>query len=156
MAEEGIGYAGPLPELQGFAKDFYGWCKKRELRFQRCSDCGAWRHVPREMCAECGSWRWEWSRSSGRGSVFTWTVVVRAMHPAFEAKVPFAPAVIEMEEGVRLLSLVVDCPPEELEIGMPVEVVFDDITAEIALPKFRRLGAGPGHRPDHRPKMGGG
>jgi uncharacterized OB-fold protein len=139
MAEAGTGYARPLPELQGFSKDFYEWCKKHELRFQRCGDCGAWRHVPREMCAECGSWRWEWSRSSGRGSVFTWTVVVRAMHPAFESDVPLAPAVIEMEEGVRLLSQVVDCQPQELEIGMPVEVVFDDVTAEITLPKFRRL-----------------
>jgi uncharacterized OB-fold protein len=139
MAEEDTGYVRPLPELQGFSKDFYEWCKKQELRFQRCSDCGAWRHVPREMCAECGSWRWEWSRSSGRGSLFTWTVVVRAMHPAFESDVPLAPAVIEMEEGVRILSQVVDCQPDELEIGMPVEVVFDDVTAEITLPKFRRL-----------------
>jgi uncharacterized OB-fold protein len=139
MAETEPGYTRPLPELQGFSKDFYEWCKKHELRFQRCSDCGAWRHVPREMCAECGSWQWEWSRSSGRGSVFTWTVVVRAMHPAFEADVPLAPAVIEMEEGVRLLSQVEDCLPEELEIGMPVEVVFDDVTAEVTLPKFRRV-----------------
>jgi uncharacterized OB-fold protein len=90
------------------------------------------------MCAECGSWSWEWSLSSGRGALFTWTVVVRAMHPAFAEDVPLAPAVIEMEEGVRLLSQVVDCPPEELEIGMPVEVVFEDVSDEVTLPRFRR------------------
>jgi uncharacterized OB-fold protein len=133
--------AKPLPDLEGFSKDFYGFCRRGELRFQRCSGCGAWRHVPREMCAACGCFEWEWAKSSGRGSVFTWTVVTRALHPAFADDVPFAPAVIELDEGVRLLSQVVDCPPAELEVGMPVEVTFDDATSEATLPRFRRAGA---------------
>jgi len=91
------------------------------------------------MCAECSSWQWEWTRSGGRGTVFTWTVATRAMHPAFQADVPYAAVVIEMAEGVRLLSQVVDCPSDELAIGMPVEVVFDEVTPEITLPKFRRI-----------------
>ena len=74
----------PLPTLAGLAGEFYGWCKKHELRFQRCTACGTWRHVPRELCAACGSPEWEWARSSGRGTVFTWTVAARAMHPAFQ------------------------------------------------------------------------
>jgi uncharacterized OB-fold protein len=65
-------------------------------------------------------------------------VVVHALHPAFREDTPFAPTVVELEEGVRLLSRVVDCPPDQLEIGMPVEVVFDDVTPELSLPKFRR------------------
>ena len=132
-------YAKPLPAMQGLAKEFYAWCKQRELRFQRCGDCGAWRHVPRELCPQCGSWKWEWARSTGRGTVFTWTVVARALHPAFQQDTPYAPVVIEMDEGVRLLSQVVGCAPEELTIGMPVEVVFEDVTAEVTLPRFRRL-----------------
>lgn len=132
----------PLPELRGLSKEFYEFCTRGELRFQRCSDCGAWRHVPREMCAECGFFEWEWARSSGRGSVFTWTVVSRAMHPAFADDVPFAPVVIEMDEGVRLLSTVVDCAPKELVIGMPVEVDFDEVTTEVTLPRFRRAQTG--------------
>lgn len=131
-------HAKPLPAMEGLAKEFYEYCRRRELRFQRCGDCGAWRHVPREMCAACGSWRWEWAPSSGRGTVFTWTVVARALHPAFQNDAPYAPVVIEMDEGVRLLSQVVDCAPNELAIGMPVEVVFEDVTAEVTLPKFRR------------------
>jgi uncharacterized OB-fold protein len=131
-------YSKPLPELEGFSGDFYGFCKSGELRFQRCADCGAWRHVPRELCAECGSWSWSWERSSGKGQVFTWTVVGRALHPAFGDSVPYAPVVVEMEEGVRLLSEVVDCAPDALEIGMPVEVLFDPVTDEISLPRFRR------------------
>ena len=132
-------YSKPLPLLDGLAKGFYDWCKRNELRFQRCTDCGAWRHVPREMCAECGSWNWEWAKSSGRGTVFTWTVVARALHPAFQSDIPYAPVVVEMDEGVRLLSSVVDCPPDQLRIGMPVEVMFDAVTPDVTLPKFRRM-----------------
>jgi uncharacterized OB-fold protein len=133
-------HAKPLPAMEGFAKEFYGWCEQNQLRFQRCTACGTWRHVPREMCAACGSWQWEWATSSGRGTVFTWTVVARALHPAFQNDTPYAAVVIEMEEGVRLLSQVVDCAPDELAIGMPVEVVFDAVTPEVTLPKFRRAG----------------
>jgi uncharacterized OB-fold protein len=124
--------------MAGLAGQFYGWCRTHELRFQRCVACGAWRHVPRELCAACGSWEWEWARSSGRGTVFTWTVAVRAMHPAFQGAVPYAAVVVEMEEGVRILSTVTDCPPDELAIGMPVTVAFDDMTPEVTLPTFRR------------------
>jgi uncharacterized protein len=131
-------YSKPLPELDGHSGDFYRFCRQGELRFQRCKSCSAWRHVPREMCAECGSFDWEWARSSGRGRLFTWTVVTRALHPAFADSVPYAPAVIELEEGVRLLSQVLDCPPAELEVGMPVEVVFRPVTSEVTLPMFRR------------------
>jgi len=128
----------PLPTLAGLAGEFYGWCRRHELRFQRCAACGTWRHVPRELCAACGSWDWEWARSSGRGTVFTWTVAVRAMHPAFQDAVPYAPVVVEMEEGVRILSRVTDCPPDALEVGMPVTVAFDVVTPEVTLPTFRR------------------
>ena len=138
MTQTASTYDKPLPAMEGLAREFYDWCKKRELRFQRCTGCGAWRHVPREMCGACGSQSWEWASSSGRGSVFTWTVVARAMHPSFQADVPYTAVVIELEEGVRLVSEVVDCPPEALDIGMPVEVVFHDATPEVTLPKFRR------------------
>ncbi len=135
-----MSYTKPLPTLAGHTEDFYGWCKKHELRFQQCTGCGAWRHVPRELCAECGSWDWEWMRSSGRGTVFTWTVAERPLHPAFADAAPYTPIVIAMEEGVRIVSEMVDCPHDQLVIDMPVEVVFDDVTPEITLPKFRRAG----------------
>ncbi len=131
-------YEKPLPELEGFAKDFYGYCRAGELRFQRCGECGAWRHVPRELCAECGSWQWSWERSSGRGEVYTWTVVERPLHPAFAEDAPYACTVVEMEEGVRLLSVVDDVAPTELRIGLPVQVFFEAVTDEVSLPKFKR------------------
>jgi uncharacterized OB-fold protein len=138
MSETTTTYTKPLPRMEGHTKAFYDFCRLRELRFQRCVTCGAWRHVPRELCAECGSWEWTWERSSGRGTVFTWTVAARPLHPAFAADAPYAPVVVEMAEGVRLLSQVTDVPPDALAIGMPVEVVFEDVTPEITLPKFRR------------------
>ena len=131
----------PLPELAGHTKEFYAWCAKGELRFQRCTACNTWRHVPREMCAACGSDAWEWAQSSGRGSVFTWTVAERAMHPAFANAVPYAPVVVEMDERVRLVSEVVDCAPGDLEIGMAVEVTFEQVSEDVTLPKFRRVEA---------------
>ena len=134
------GYKKPLPALEGFTEQFYAFCKQGELRFQRCDGCEAWRHVPREMCAECGSMQWDWHASSGRGKLFTWTVAARPLHPAFADDAPYAPAVVELEEGVRLVTEIVDCRPDELEIGAAVEVVFDDVTANITLPKFRRSG----------------
>jgi len=134
-------YGKPVPELEGLHGEFYGFCKKHELRFQRCTSCNTWRHTPREICADCGSWDWEWTQSSGKGRVFTWTTVARALHPAFKDSCPLAPAIIEMEEGVRILSNVTDCPPDELEMDMAVEVDFDDITDEITLPMFRRASA---------------
>ena len=118
MSETQPSVPKPLPVLEGLTGEFYTWCRQEELRFQRCTACDTWRHVPREICADCGSWEWEWAQSSGRGSVFTWTVVARALHPAFREDVPIAPAVIELEEGVRLLSEVVGKP-------MSCEVVRD-------------------------------
>jgi uncharacterized OB-fold protein len=90
------------------------------------------------MCPQCGSWDWEWAKSSGRGKLYTWTVVTFPMNPAFADEVPYAVTLIEMEEGPRIVSRIVDVAPEELRKGMPVEVVFDAVTPEVTLPKFKR------------------
>ncbi len=138
MTQTNTPYTKPLPLMQGMAQQFYTHCKNHELRFQRCTKCGVWRHVPRAMCAACGSWDWEWAKSSGRGKVFTWTVVRRPMHPAFASDAPYAPVVVELDEGVRMVSWLVDVAPDDIRKGMPVEVVFDAVTPEVTLPKFRR------------------
>ena len=127
--------------MEGLTKQFYDWCARGELRFQRCGQCGTFRHVPRELCAVCGSFNWEWTRTNGKGTVFTYTVVARALHPGFAQAVPYAAVVVELEEGVRLLSNVIDCPADELRIGMPVQVAFEQQTQGITLPVFRSRGA---------------
>ncbi len=132
-------YDRPLPLLtgmtQGLTRAFYDFCRAGQLRFQRCTACGAWRHVPRPMCPGCGSWDFEWAKSGGRGRLFTWTVACRPMHPAF-TELPYAPAVIELDEGVRMVSTVVDCPPAQLERGLRVRVIFDAVTDAVTLPRF--------------------
>ena len=127
----------PLPAMEGLTKQFYEWCSRGELRFQRCSGCGTFRHVPRELCAQCGSFDWEWARSSGKGTLFSYTLVARALNPAFAGAVPYAAAIIELEEGVRILANVIDCPPDQLRIGMPLRVDFEKQTDSITLPVFR-------------------
>lgn len=127
----------PLPLMEGLAREFYEWCSRGELRFQRCKGCGTFRHIPRELCAECGSFDWEWARSTGEGTVFSYTIVARALHPAFARATPYAAVVVELQEGVRILSNVVDCAPEALRIGMPVRVDFERQTDEVTVPVFR-------------------
>lgn len=131
-------YKLPLPKARGRAAEFYQFCKNHELRFQRCSDCGRWRHIPRDMCAKCGSFKWEWAPSSGKGTLFSWTTATQPMMPQFAESVPYSPVVVELDEGVRLVTWLVGVKPEELKLGMPLKVAFDDVTPEVTLPKFAR------------------
>jgi uncharacterized OB-fold protein len=129
------GSGPPRPRLTGLTGEYYGWLRGHELRFQRCSDCGRFRHVPRELCATCGSDAFEWAASSGRGRVFSWTTTYRAMHPRF-LEVPFTTVVVELEEGPRVLSSVEGVDEDDLRIGMPVHAVFDDVDDELTLLRF--------------------
>jgi len=128
--------AGPTidPDSEGF----WEGVKRQELVFQRCTGCGDWSHPPRPMCPKCRSLEKEWSPSSGKGTIHSWVTYQEAPHPGFKA--PYSVVLVELEEGVRLVSNLVDVKPEEITIGMPVEVVFDQVTDEIVLPKFRKAG----------------
>lgn len=132
-------YKKPLPKRRGVAGQFYDFCKKHELRFQRCTSCQTWRHVPRDMCAKCGSFDWEWAKSSGKGKVYSWTTAEQVMLPQFASDVPYNASIIELEEGVRMVSWVIGIPNDDLRLDLPVEVFFDDVTPEVTLPKFRPI-----------------
>jgi len=124
----------------GSGDEFYAWCARGELRLRRCNACKEWCHVPRVICPACAARDWSWEPVRGTGRVFTWTVVHRAMHPAFMDDVPYAVVVVALDEGPRIVSRMVDCPPGELAMEMPVEVVFErsERTGERVLPRFRR------------------
>jgi uncharacterized OB-fold protein len=128
--------AGPTidPDSEGFWEGI----KRQELVFQRCKGCGDWSHPPRPMCPQCRSLEKEWSPSSGKGTIHSWVTYQEAPHPGFKA--PYSVVLVELEEGVRLVSNLVDVKPEEITIGMPVVVVFDQVTDEMVLPKFRKAG----------------
>jgi len=130
----------PLPSVDNV--EFYRAAKREELRFQRCSDCRAWRHYPRPVCPECMSTSFEWERASGRAEVYSWTIVHGPTLPAFRDQLPYNVVDVLTEEGLHFQSQLLFCPPEEIEVGMPVEATFVPASDEITLVKFRRLRAG--------------
>lgn len=140
MANTTVKYERPLPPRLGLAAEFYKYCKLHELRFQRCTDCGAWRHLPRPMCGECGSFNYEWARSAGKGKVYSWITVTQPMLPAFNDAVPYSVPLVDLDEGVRMVAVIEGVEPEDMKLGMPVQVIFDDVTPEITLPRFRKAG----------------
>jgi hypothetical protein len=89
------------------------------------------------MCAACGSDRWEWQESSGKGRIFSWIITHQAMHPKFRDETPYAALVVEMEEGVRFVSRPLGIANEDLAIDLPVQVVFENLGEDFALPLFR-------------------
>ncbi|MGH7856431.1 MAG: Zn-ribbon domain-containing OB-fold protein [Candidatus Binatia bacterium] len=128
----------PLPQPTLDNLPFYEAARRGELRFQRCSRCGAFRHYPRPICPRCLSREFSWELSTGRGSVWTWTIVRGPTLPAFEHKLPYNVVDVLMEEGVHFVSEVLDCPPQAIRAGMPVVATFVAVSEDITLVKFRR------------------
>jgi uncharacterized OB-fold protein len=128
----------PLPAPTLDNAPFYEAARRGELRFQRCASCGAFRHYPRPICPKCLGREYTWEQASGRGSVYTWTIVRGPTLPAFEHRLPYNVVDVLLEEGVHFVSEVVDCAPEAIEAGMPVVATFVPVTEEITLVKFRR------------------
>lgn len=131
-------YRKPLPPPTEDMRPFWEAAQRRELVVQRCGTCGGLRFPARELCSRCLSRDAEWTPVSGRGTIFSYNVMHQVYHPGFADEVPYAVVSVELEEGVRLLSNLVDCPPSEIRIGMPVEVVFEEVSPGVTLPKFRR------------------
>lgn len=127
----------PLPHIDEVSRPYWDAAKRHELLLQKCEECGHYRYPQGETCPACLSDRLEWVKVSGRGSVYTWTVFHQVYHPAFKEDVPYAVVAVELEEGPRIITNLVDCKIGDIKVGMPVEVVFDDVTEEITLPKFR-------------------
>ena len=132
----GGGDKKPLPWIHSETKHYWDSARRHELHIQRCRTCGQHYFPPRDFCPSCFSFDVEWTKVSGRGTLYSFTVFHRPA-PGFEEDVPYNIALIDLEEGTRMMSTIVECPLEDLKIGMPVEVVFDDITTEVTLPKFK-------------------
>lgn len=118
-------------------EEFWAHCAQERLCFQRCTRCYTWRHLPRLLCAHCGSDRWEWEASSGRGHLFSWTVSHQAVLPEFRDQVPFVVALVELEEGVRMVSTLRGVALEDLALDLPLQLDFERVDEETALPVFR-------------------
>jgi uncharacterized OB-fold protein len=126
----------PPDDLPEFHRPFWDALKAHALRLQKCDGCGSWRYIPTEICPRCGSEHCTWTKVSGRGRVYTHTVVHRGPTPAYQADAPYVIAHVELEEGPRLISNLIGCNPADVRIGMPVEVVYEDVSDEWTLFKF--------------------
>jgi len=130
-------YRKPLPRIDEESRGYWEALARHELFLQRCRDCGTNRLPPRAVCPACLSSAVEWVRASGRATVYTFTVTYQNQAPGFREDLPYVLAVVELAEGPRIMTNVVGCSPDAVRIGMPVEVVFDDVAPGITLPKFR-------------------
>jgi uncharacterized OB-fold protein len=127
----------PKPGLDWETRAYWEGAGRGELVLQRCGDCGATQHRPRGLCVSCLSDAIEHFVASGRGTVYTYTITNQNQAPGFREAVPYVLAYVELEEGVRLLTNVIGCEPERVEIGLPVVVDFTPPEGEIAIPRFR-------------------
>lgn len=132
----------PLPEPTDETRPYWEAAREGRLVIQECQSCSQRQFYPRTLCVKCGSTDLRWIEASGRGTIYTFTVTHRPAGPAFEALVPYVCAIIELEEGVRMLSNVVDCDPSQLRIGHEVQVYFLRLTDEISLPVFKLVEGG--------------
>ena len=130
-----------LPTPVGLGAEWYAHLAGAELRFQRCTTCGAWRHPPRHLCPACGGEGWSWEPASGRGAVFSWTVTHQALHPGFADALPYAVLVVELEESVRVVAGPRGIEPGDLRLGLPVEAEIHRVSDAIGLLYFRRRSA---------------
>jgi uncharacterized OB-fold protein len=129
----------PLPRITPDNQPFYKALKERRFVLPYCADCGKPHLPPGPVCPFCFSEAIQWRQASGRGRISTWTVVHKAWFAAFEADIPYNVVQIELDEGPRLTANVVGIRNEELKVGLPVEMVFDDVTPERTMPRFKPM-----------------
>lgn len=132
----------PAPIVNADSAPYWEGARNGKLLLQRCRDCGTLRFFPRYLCTACGSDHTEWAEASGRGTVHSFTIVHRAAFPEFQARTPYVVALIDLEEGPRMMTNIVGDDALEVAIGEAVTVAFEERGTEGAMvPQFRR-GAG--------------
>jgi uncharacterized OB-fold protein len=133
----------PIPQPTPETAPYWEGCKQHELRIQFCNDCQAYFFYPRIFCPTCMSDSVEWRTVSGKGKLLTYVISARPA-PGFESETPYAIAIVQLDEGPHLMSNIIntEITPKNLPAGMPVEVVFTDVSDTISVPKFQPVGAG--------------
>jgi uncharacterized OB-fold protein len=118
---------------------YWNACKEHKLMVQRCEQCGKFRFYPGTFCTNCLSSELEWKEVSGRGTVYSYSIVYRPPFKNISMDVPYVVALIELNEGVRMMSNIVECPLHEISVGMKVQVTFIENQDEKILPKFKPI-----------------
>ena len=127
----------PRPVPIDVTRPFWDGLAADLIRLQRCRECTSWIFYPRPRCSTCLSDALDWHTVSGRGTVYTYTVARQATHPAFADEVPQLLAIVELDEGVRMTTTLVDVAPDDLCVGLPVAPVFDHGDDGVTLLRFR-------------------
>ncbi len=130
-------YTNPMPEITRVSEPFYKAAKNRNLLIQRCKDCEKSIFYPKSMCPHCWSENVEWIVSKGKGKLYSYTIVNTGAPDEFAGAVPYVIGVIDLDEGVRMVSWIVECAHDKIKCNMDVEVSFKDLNEEYALPMFR-------------------
>ncbi|MER6912386.1 Zn-ribbon domain-containing OB-fold protein [Streptomyces sp. NPDC000594] len=130
-----------LPEIDDFTRPYWDAAAEGRLLVRRCRDCRRAHHYPREFCPRCWSARCEWETASGRATLYTWSVVHRNDLEPFSLRLPYITAVVDLAEGPRMMTEIVECDAAGLRIAMPLEVTFRRAAPDIALPVFRPVRA---------------
>ena len=125
-----------LPAPDHETQPFWDAAREGQLLIKRCADCGAAHFYPRPFCPRCWSTRVSWEPASGRAELYTWSVVHHNDLPPFRDRLPYVAAVVDLAEGPRVMTTVVDCDPDELAIGMDLRVDFRPLDDEITIPVF--------------------
>lgn len=132
-----IEYKKPLPSPTALDAPFWQAAKADELRLQKCVDCGKIWYPPSFGCPQCLSNNYEWAKMSGKGKIWSWVVFHQLYFQSYSEDIPYNVIVVQLEEGPLMTSNMVAVKNEDIKCDMPVEVVFDAVTSEISLPKFK-------------------
>ncbi|NIB38056.1 Zn-ribbon domain-containing OB-fold protein [Pseudomaricurvus alkylphenolicus] len=129
-------YQKPLPVIQPHSAAFWEGTRQHKLMIQHCRDCDSNIFYPRKHCPECWSENLDWIESSGKAKVFSFSVTYEGLEPMFQQDLPIILAWVDLPEGVRMCTNLLNCDPDEIEIGMEVDVVFQQATEDITIPYF--------------------
>ncbi len=134
-------YNKPLPQIDERTdpdhRAFWEAAKEHRLVMQRCSDCGHIRWPTGPVCTSCLSESWEWHDMSTKGELWSWVNFYQPFHPEWAKEAPYNVSLVKIENGPLFLANVVECEDSDLAVGMSVELIFDDVTDEVAIPKYR-------------------
>jgi uncharacterized OB-fold protein len=130
------GYSGPLPKPTPDSQPFWDGCNEGVLRIQKCGSCQSLRYPPGNRCSRCWSEESQWVTCPGEGTVHSFTVMRRAYHPGLIQEIPYVVAVVELAEGVRIITNIVGCTPEQVSVGMAVTATFPELVPGVRVAKF--------------------
>ncbi len=135
----GDSHPKPLPIVTQENRPFWEGCKQGKLLLQYCDQCRQHQFYPRLYCMHCDSTVVRWVPASGRGVIYSYTIIHQNKSPEFARKTPYNVAIVQLEEGPRMMCNIVETHPAALRVDLPVTVVFDAVTGDIHLPRFKAI-----------------